>query len=208
MRAARTSLANLIRRGGPAQLASAHHGESDGRTLFFSDIAFASDTGGTYRIARVATDGASSPEDLFGLDGRIDDAAISPDGRWILIAATESGRREIVVRSCPDVRRVRRQISSAGGRSPRWTRNGREIVFAEGDRIMAAAFDPASGTAVVPTPLFRVPQLRGAFDVTADGDRFLVIQRPGEPAAAERQHVVVIVNWLQSLSRRIGAGAP
>src|SRR4030095_6766888 len=54
-------------------------------------------------------------------------ARFSPDGRWVAYESNESGRHEIYVQTFPDpVRRT--QVSTAGGATPLWRRDGAERI--------------------------------------------------------------------------------
>ncbi len=68
-------------------------------------------------------------------------AQFSPDRRWIAYESEESGRREIYlvpfgVEGADAA--WKRQISTAGGGLARWRRDGREIFYRSGRRLMAA----------------------------------------------------------------------
>ena len=91
------------------------------------------------------------------------------------------------------------QVTVEGGWWPRWRGDGRTLFFALGDGIfevpVSAGPDLRVGT---PRPLFtRQPLSRSGrvegFDVSADGQRFLVVEPEG-PVSAERSAVVVL-NW-------------
>ena len=56
-------------------------------------------------------------------------AEVSPDGHWLANESSESGREEVYVRPFPDVEGGRWQISTGGGRTPLWSRNGRELFY-------------------------------------------------------------------------------
>ena len=108
--------------------------------------------------------------------GLVGSATLSPDGRFLAYESNESGRMETYVVSFPDgARRV--QISSAGSRSSRWARDGKEVLYTAFDgTVMSVDVAPGDGLrAGLPKPLFELPE--GAFfnwDVTADGERFLI----------------------------------
>ena len=61
---------------------------------------------------------------------------ISPDGRWLAYASDESGRPEVYVQSFPALDHKWR-ISLGGGEEPRWSRDGRQLFFRHGDKMMA-----------------------------------------------------------------------
>lgn len=106
---------------------------------------------------------------------------LSPDGRWLAYQSRTSGQFEIWVKRW-DAEDGGRQLTVTGGTRPVWTRGGREIVYLthEGD-MMALALDtgPDVVTAGSPQRLFTADIYRDlvgrTFDVTADGERFLVV---------------------------------
>jgi eukaryotic-like serine/threonine-protein kinase len=120
----------------------------------------------------------------------------SPDGRWIAYVSNESGKEEVYVVPFPGPG-GEWQISTAGGRAPIWTRGGREIVYqAPGDEIMAVEVRTSPAfQAGIPRALFKThlrPPPGGQFDVTPDGERFLVNLRPGEQVS---DPMTLVQNW-------------
>ena len=126
----------------------------------------------------------------------------SPDGRWIAYVSNESGKEEVYVVPFPGPG-GKWQISTAGGRAPHWTRGGREIVYqAPGDVIMAAEVraEPTFQTGI-PKALFQAdlrPPPGGQFDVTPDGERFLVNLKPADEIS---DPVTLVQNWAASRER-------
>jgi serine/threonine-protein kinase len=138
--------------------------------------------------------------------------AFSPDGRYVAYSSTESGRREVYVR--PFDGPVRKwAVSVDGGGTPRWHRDGRELFYLAGARMMAVSF-AASASGVTlgrPVMLFEDPSLawNGSdahrYDVSADGQRFLTT-RP-DPREVRPLQLVVIPRFLAELRARL-AGQP
>ncbi|HEX5132476.1 MAG TPA: protein kinase [Candidatus Krumholzibacteria bacterium] len=140
--------------------------------------------------------------------------AISPDGRWIAYASTESGASEIYVE--PFLRRGGRwQVSTGGGIAPLWAPDGREVCYMNnGDSsLWSVAIEP-QGTALVagrPTRLFTFPPGRRMefdvppYDIMPDGEHFLALQSatPG----LSRRRVDVILNFTQLLLQSGHKGA-
>jgi serine/threonine-protein kinase len=56
--------------------------------------------------------------------------AFSPNGAFVAYVSNESGRREVYVRPFPGPG-PKRQVSTNGGTSPQWSRDGREIFYFE-----------------------------------------------------------------------------
>jgi len=109
-------------------------------------------------------------------------AEVSPDGRWVAYESRRSGRSEIWLRRLWD-EAVDRQVTTEGATRPAWTKGGRELVYlnVEGGMV-ARSIDVSTLVPGVgePIPLFAVDIYRDlvgrTFDVTPDGDRFVVIR--------------------------------
>ena len=119
----------------------------------------------------------------------------SPDGRWIAYQSNESGRNEVYVAAFPGAG-GKRQISTDGGDGPRWRRDGKELFYlAPNNTLMAAAVNGqgASFEVASVTPLFETRRGSGDFpyDVSADGQRFLIISAAADARAAG---ITVVVN--------------
>jgi eukaryotic-like serine/threonine-protein kinase len=128
---------------------------------------------------------------------------LSPDSRWMAYTSDESGKREVYVRAFPGGE-GKRKISTAGGGQPRWRADGREIFYVAGDGKMTAvsvksvqgsSFDPG-----LPEPLFdshvgspSTELTYFQYDVTADGERFLVVTTG--LVASSSPPLTVVVNW-------------
>jgi len=122
---------------------------------------------------------------------------IAPDGRWIAYETNESGQLEVVAQPFPESGR-RIPVSSRGGRRPVWNRNGRELFYLEGQKLTSVD--------VQLEPELRIGQSRAlfdrpnmvAFDVTPDGDRFLVVENNAESMPTQ---IEVVLDWFDELER-------
>ncbi|UCC45020.1 MAG: PD40 domain-containing protein, partial [Candidatus Zixiibacteriota bacterium] len=126
-------------------------------------------------------------------------ARFHPSGRWIAYVSDQSGRDEVFVQSFPDPGSII-QISADGGYSPRWSRDGRELFYRCGDRIMAV--DIRTGLrfeAGSPRELFEGQYLAGSWDVAADG-RFIMVKPEPDDISED---VVVVFNWFEELNRLV-----
>ena len=103
--------------------------------------------------------------------------------------------------SFPDGKQ-QRQISTEGGVSPRLARSGplEELYCQHGDQVMAVELTLTTRPIVVgkTRELFTGPYEPG-FDVTRDGQHFLMLL-PNERLAATQ--VNVVLNWFEDLKRR------
>jgi Tol biopolymer transport system component len=127
----------------------------------------------------------------------------SADGRWIVYESDESGRSEVYVAPFPgrsETPGSKWQISTTGGTQPRWRKDGKEIFYLAPDkRLMAAAVNGQNSAFEVGAvrSLFdtRAPSTinpRSAYDVSPNGQRFLVNTLADDDAAAP---ITLVVNW-------------
>jgi eukaryotic-like serine/threonine-protein kinase len=167
----------------------------DGKTLISEEI---DTTFGLYTFTRGEQGLKTLPQTPFAESA----AEISPDGKWILYTSNESGRAEVYAQAFPGPG-GRVAISVDGGGEARWSRDGREIFYRQGDRMMAVpvAYKPqlSPGTARM---LFegryaRIGWASANYDVSKDG-RFLMIV--GEESALPAQFNLV-TGWTDELRR-------
>jgi Tol biopolymer transport system component len=132
----------------------------------------------------------------------------SPDGQWIAYGNDESGDWEVYVRPA-DRSSGKWQISSGGGGYPIWSRDGKEIFLATGDgSVQVVDVETGGGQFRVSRPreLFSGPfadLVSGAcmYDVTPDGQRFVLFQGEVDESTSGHEHVRVISNWFAELDR-------
>jgi serine/threonine-protein kinase len=121
---------------------------------------------------------------------------VSADGRWLAYASDETGRLEVYVRPFPDTKTAKRAVSTGGGVLPRWSRDGRELLFMDeqGDLIAVPVQAGAAFTARSPKRLFSLEafnQFASAFEVGVDGSRFLMTRNVGGATTQSDELVVV-----------------
>ncbi|MGE0041933.1 MAG: protein kinase [Vicinamibacterales bacterium] len=167
----------------------------DGRTLLFAVFRSFSNQA----IASVTPPDTAITMLLDGDFAQLD-PQVSPDGRWLAYMSDETGRFEIYVRPYPDVEAGRWQVSTAGGRTPRWTSGGRELVYLRDDGIESARVAPGETfRAGAPRRLFAAAAsgtIGPDFEVTSDGQRFLLVVASPEPARATPPGFVVVTGAL------------
>ena len=140
--------------------------------------------------------------------------SFSPDGSWLAYATNESGRYEIWVTEYPGPGR-KELLSVGGGREPVWSPQGDELFYRNRDKMMAVP------VATQPTLSIGKPEVlfEGAFpsysygrnyDVSADAQHFLMVQRQGggtfvggEGIESVRRptQIQVVLNWFEELER-------
>jgi serine/threonine-protein kinase len=149
------------------------------------------------------------PEPFLATPAKEQDAAFSPDGRWIAYTSNESGRNEVYVRPFPEPGGKWR-ISTDGGTGPVWSRNGRELLFLGADgRVVvsaytaqAASFQAGKLRAWSPTQI--AVGAMASFDVNADGKRLMTILAPEEETG--NVHTTFVLNFAGELRRRVSEG--
>jgi serine/threonine-protein kinase len=160
---------------------------------------------------------APPPQALLQTPFNERNAEVSPDGRWIAYESDESGARQVYVRPFPKVDTGHWQVSTAGtGTRPLWARSGRELFYWEvtGQALMAVAVQTAGAifSAGTPTKLFGgetyySSNLDRTYDVSADGQRFLMITdtASGTNAPATSPSLVVVEHWTEELKAKLPA---
>jgi dipeptidyl aminopeptidase/acylaminoacyl peptidase len=128
-------------------------------------------------------------------------AQFSPDGRWVAYSSNETGRTEVYLlpfqRAGPRV-----PISTDGGGSPRWRRDGKELFYIRGNNtLMAVAVSPNAVSVDVgaASPLFqsRFRPENFPYAVTSDG-RFLVNRSVDDETTPG---ITLVVNWPATLRK-------
>ena len=165
-------------------------------------------------IGLLSMDGTGAIE--WVLDEEYDESYpdVSPDGRWMAYISNESGQFEVYVRPFPNVDDGRYQISRDGGLSPVWGPDGRELFFlsalssAGQTTVMTVAVDTdPTFAAGIPSPLFEgpyrtlVPPSQEPWDISPDGERFLMMKEVQRAAGTGR--VIVVHNWVEELTRLV-----
>ena len=142
-------------------------------------------------------------------------ADISPDGNWLAYESNASGQFDVLVRPFPDAERGLQQVSTGGGRMPRWSPDGRELFYwAPEGGMMAVQVDVGSSLILgAPEVLFDGPYYSGGgvtvgrtYDVAPDGRRFLMVKRAidvGQAAGVTEQRLRLVQNWFQELTERV-----
>jgi len=91
-------------------------------------------------------------------------------------------------------------ISTGGGRSPRWSLDGRELLYLSGDgRLMVVQIRTTPALDIgTPRALLSMPQLWFDFDATSDAGRFIAIV---PQVLARNQPVTVVLNWHEEVRK-------
>jgi serine/threonine-protein kinase len=150
------------------------------------------------------TPGAQQATATVLLDGKANERSprFSPDGRFIAYDSDESGRPEVYLRRYP-LTAERWVVSTGGGSSPLWHRKGTELFYRSPDAaIMSVPVKLGlSPTVGEPRELFSEAgvgaDLGREFDVSADGQRFVIIAR----SAGTSARITVVQNWFREFRK-------
>jgi serine/threonine-protein kinase len=162
----------------------------DGKRLLFTEIG--PDNQADISVLSVeAVEGGRKATPMVQSRHRAGQAVFSPDGRRLAYSSDESSRPEIYLQELPGPG-GKLQISSQGGSDPVWGPQGRELFYRSGDKMMAVD--------IAPSPVFQAgtPRLLfegryAGYDVSADGQRFVMVKSGG--AAPPVTELNVVLNW-------------
>ena len=160
--------------------------------------------GGKNDLLALPLDGDRTPRPVVQTEHDEGDGRFSPDGRWIAYVSDASGRFEVYVTPFPGPGGTQ-QVSASGGTEPRWRADGKELFyFASDNRLMAVeittegeTFEVGQGAPLFQTRESWLPGSGVRYDVSQDGQRFLVFVPQDEPSAS---NISLIVNWPAELS--------
>jgi eukaryotic-like serine/threonine-protein kinase len=130
-------------------------------------------------------------------------AMFSPDGRFIVYASNRSSRSEVYMRPFPGPGQEW-TISTEGGTAPMWARKSGQLFYLQGDAMMVVDITTTPAVTVgKPRRLFerRYASTSGFwanYDVTADGQRFLMVKSKNQEAP---NRINVVLNWFEELKR-------
>jgi Tol biopolymer transport system component len=129
--------------------------------------------------------------------------AFSPDGKWLAYANNETGRVEVYIQPFPSGA-GRWQVSTAGGGTPSWRKDGKELYFSSFDQQIMAVDIQQNGASLqlgAPHALFKATTVSGpsgSYTASADGKKFVINavlpQSISEP-------LTLITNWPADLKQ-------
>jgi serine/threonine-protein kinase len=172
----------------------------DGQTLAY--IETTAETNGD--IYTLALQGDPQPRAIVKTSGYDGGGQFSPDGQWLAYVSNESGQFEVYVRPYPGPDR-RVQVSTDGGTHLRWNRNGKELFYRNGNKMMVVDVSASPDLRLSrPRVLFEQRYAFGSaqtvpnYDVSPDGERFVMVK---DDSASGR--INVVLNWDQELKRLV-----
>lgn len=178
----------------------------DGKSL-----SYMKDEQGDFNLLHVGLEGdAAAPEHFLKTPAREMTPVISPDGLYLAYSSNETGEEQIFLKRFPDGE-GKWQVSTGGGIWPRWNRRGDRLYYMEGANLMevdvrttpALALSPprkvfsAEGLGLSLSETLSAPM---TFDVTADDQRFLMVQTVEEGRG--RKSIAVVQNWFAEFKNK------
>jgi Tol biopolymer transport system component len=130
-------------------------------------------------------------------------SSFSPNGKWLAYCSTESGEQKVYVVPFPGAG-GKWEVSPGGGCYARWRRDGKELFYISADNKIMAAEVKSEGSSFgigAVKPLFETRVYRstfGGYDVSADGQRFIICYEPGQPNVA----ITLVQNWDAELKKK------
>jgi serine/threonine-protein kinase len=175
----------------------------DGRILFRDN----SGRGPDLRLADPRGDSVRVT-DLLTEDWAEFAASLSPDERWLAYVSDEDGDDEVYVTAFP-VPAGRVKISERGGSAPVWHPRGTSLYYLD-DRAdlieaqlrFAPSLDVVGRGTLFAAAAYRRGRNVREYDVSPDGDRFVMLRISGESTAGDELEVVT--NWFEELRERMG----
>jgi Tol biopolymer transport system component len=171
----------------------------DGQTLIY--IQQNPETNGD--LYTLSLQGDPQPRAVVKTSGYDGGGQVSPDGHWLAYVSNESGQFDVYVRPYPGPDR-RIPVSTEGGTHPRWSRNGKELFYRNGNKMMVVDVSATPDLRLSrPRVLFEQRYAFGTaqtvpnYDVSPDGERFVMVKDDSSG------RVNVVLNWLEELKRLV-----
>jgi Tol biopolymer transport system component len=119
----------------------------------------------------------------------------------------EQGQDEVYAQPHPQTGEKWR-ISTEGGDEPVWSRSSRELFYRNGRKWMVVSYSTNPKFSVeLPKVLFEGDYLNvsgRSYDVSPDGQRFLLLKSSEEPSRQTQLNVVT--NWFEEVKRKAPRG--
>jgi Tol biopolymer transport system component len=175
----------------------------DGRFVLYADLT----KDNSWDLWYADTRGDGKPVPLVQAAGTQIWPRLSPDDGYFAYSSSESGRQEIYIKRFPSAE-GKWQVSTAGGFWPRWSRTGDRLYYVEGDTIFEVDVTTRPALRLgAPRPVLTRQALGWSlifgwppgFEVSADGQRFIIAQPVG--GNQDKSGILVVENWFGEFAR-------
>jgi hypothetical protein len=128
------------------------------------------------------------------------DGRVAPNGQFFAYMVIDAGVSQVFVRPFP-TGDTQWPVSVKGASSPRWSRDGRELFYREGGKLMSVPvrFSPSFEAG---KPQVVLEESYAPYDVDLTGQRFVMARPVGVRAAITRFDV--ITDWFAELKAKAG----
>ncbi len=165
----------------------------------------ASPGAGDLLLLRAVTD--SQPVPLVASSRAEYSPIASPDGKWLAYVSNETGRFEVYVTPLANPGEGKWLVSTNGGTIPRWSHRGDELFYMDPRSNLVAVQVATNPSFAVQnrrvlfdaSDFIQTTVSRRSFDVAADDQRFLMVQRAD---GVRHGQVVVVEHWSHEMQRQ------
>jgi Tol biopolymer transport system component/predicted Ser/Thr protein kinase len=198
--------------GEPVLLAGSDEGErpydwsADGKYLLYT-VSTPENAGDLWYLQRKEDGSGFEPSSFLQTSFNENTPSLSPNGRFVTYCSNESGQYEVYVQPFPGGGGSL-QVSIDGGWQPRWSREGKELLYVRGDTLMAVNVTTIPDLSFdSPTPLFSDRSLvtsnsnQVKYDVSADGKKFVLVGMV-ESEEDRTPSIHVVQNWYEAFRDR------
>jgi len=178
----------------------------DGRTLAF--VEYNPESG--WDILTSPSDGRTPPTPFIRTEHQDAFPSFSPDGHWMTYQSNRSGQSEVYLVRYPEGT-GEKQISTSGGREPRWSPIGNRVFFRANDGLYGVDIESNPDVRVGrPNLLFSTdkrlrtsssPQF-GSYTIMPDGRHFIFVR---QSIGTSVERLSLVLNWFEELKRRCPA---
>jgi Tol biopolymer transport system component len=176
----------------------------DGKTMLL-DIR----KGGGFGVGTLTVGGDLQPKEI--IPAPASHSNLSPDGHWIAYDTGPGGGRTDVYVQSFESSSTKYQITTTGGSSPLWSRDGKQLFYTISTgidhQILAVDVDTKSGFSfgkTTPLPFTTTYYANGArpYDISPDGKHFVVMfpESQSNPTKTQPEQINVILNWREALN--------
>ena len=144
-------------------------------------------------ISLLAVEGNRPPTPYLATMAVEADPNFSPDGQWLAYESSQSGRTEVYIRAA-NGKGATWKVSEDGGTSPRWRADGKELFYRRQRAMMAIKVTLSPEVSIGKPHVLFAGNFGSGFDVTRDGQRFLMTRNP---EVAPRTQINVVEGLLE-----------
>jgi serine/threonine-protein kinase len=147
----------------------------------------------------VAAAGETTSRPLVRTPADESDGRVAPNNQFFAYMVIDAGVSQVFVRPFP-TGDTQWPVSVKGASSPRWSRDGRELFYREGGKLMSVPvrFSPSFEAG---KPQVVLEESYAPYDVDLTGQRFVMARPVGVRAAITR--LDVITDWFAELQQRM-----